>query len=316
MSADPGAAHTDEPDVLRPDVLRPDVLRPDESRPDELTADELRPDELTAAPALRARGLRLVHRRSPVFGPLDLDAGVGDLVVVQGPAGSGKTALLLALAGRLAAEADTFEVCGLSLPRSAAAVRHRVALAEVRGVNDLDDALTVEQHVAERLVLHQPWYRPWVSAARVTAVLDRVDAALAANARLVAGSRAARHVRHDAEPAVASEDDRAHRLRRKEFVSDLAPLERLALGVVLALLGRPEVLVVDDVDALRDAGDRRRAWAALLALDAYEDEGGRHPLTVVVACQDAGAAAALPELTTGPAPRRVRLLRLGPRGAD
>ena len=268
-------------------------------------------------PALRARALRLEHHRRTVFGPLDVDAEVGDLLVVQGPAGSGKTSLLLALAGRMAVDAASLEVCGLPLPASAHAVRHRVGLAELRGVNDLDDALTVEQHVAERLVLHQPWWKPWVAGARVTEVLDRVDAALEANASLAEASRGARHVRHGAEPGDPGDEagvPGARRLRRREFVSDLLPLERLVLGVVLALLGRPEVLVVDDVDALRDAEDRRRAWAALLALDGYDDARGHHPLTVVVTCQDTAAAAALPELTVGAVPRRVRVLHLQPAG--
>jgi len=264
-------------------------------------------------PALRARGLRLEHHRRTVFGPLDVDAEAGDLLVVQGPAGSGKTSLLLALAGRLAVDAEVREVCGLPLPRAARAVRHRVALAELRGVNDLDDALTVEQHVAERLVIHQPWWKPWVAGARVAEVLDRVDAALEANASLVESSRAARHVRHGAEGQPAADPSAPHRLRREEFVSDLLPLERLVLGVVLALLGHPEVLVVDDVDALRDAEDGARAWAALLALDGYDDDRGHHALTVVVTCQDAAAAAAAAALPgLGTTTRRVRVLPLRP----
>ena len=72
------------------------------------------------------------------------------------------------------------------------------------------------------------------------------------------------------------------RLRPKEFVSDIDPLERMALGVVLALTGRPEVLVVDDVDSLRRTVDRRRAWNALAALQ----QTSPHPLTIVASCAD------------------------------
>ncbi|WP_432537748.1 hypothetical protein [Kineococcus arenarius] len=71
-------------------------------------------------------------------------------------------------------------------------------------------------------------------------------------------------------------------LHRREFVSDVDPLERMALGVVLALVGRPDVLVVDDVDSLRRVEDRRRAWAALTALRRTSAE----PLTVVASCTD------------------------------
>ena len=135
------------------------------------------------------------------------------------------------------------------------------ALAEVRGVNDLDDALTVEQHVAERVVLHQPWWRPWATRAQVDAQLERVERAVA----LTPGAGG---------PAPA--------LHRRAFVSDVDPLERLVLGVVLALVGRPALLVVDDVDALRRADDRRRAWRALSALRGTSAE----PLTVVASCTD------------------------------
>lgn len=68
-------------------------------------------------------------------------------------------------------------------------------------------------------------------------------------------------------------------MRPREFVSDLQPLERMTLGVVLALIGRPDVLVVDDVDSLRRSEDRRRAWSSLTALQ----ETG---LTILASCSD------------------------------
>ncbi len=47
--------------------------------------------------------LRLVagYGRVPVIGPLDIALGEGEVLVVQGPNGSGKTMLLLTLAGLL-----------------------------------------------------------------------------------------------------------------------------------------------------------------------------------------------------------------------
>ena len=211
--------------------------------------------------ALEARGLELTAGGRTVFSGVDLEAPVGSMVVVRGRAGAGKTSLLLALAGRMKPSAGGLRVLGEELPSRAGAVRRKVALAEVRGVNELDDALTVEQHVAERLVLHQPWYRPWVSKDQVEEQIARVERAVTLTAE--AGANV---------PA----------LRPREFVSDIDPLERMALGVVLALIGRPDVLVVDDVDSLRRSEDRRRAWESLTAL--------RHtsasPLTVVASCSD------------------------------
>lgn len=213
------------------------------------------------APVLSARGLGLRAGTREVFTGLDFEAPAGSLVVLRGRAGAGKTALLLALAGRLRTTSGTLTVLGHDLPREAAAVRRRTGLAEVRGVNDLEDALTVEQHVAERLVLHQPWWRPWASRAQVAEQLARVDRALDTTA--------------DAGAPVP-------RLRPREFVSDVDPLERMALGVVLALVGRPDVLLVDDVDSLRRTDERVRAWLALSAVRRTAP----HPVTVVATCSD------------------------------
>ncbi|MFB9377661.1 ATP-binding cassette domain-containing protein [Kineococcus gynurae] len=180
--------------------------------------------------------------------PVDLDLPAGGLGVVVGPAGSGRTSLLLAAAGRMRPTGGTLTVLGHDLPRGAGAVRRQAALAEVRGVNELDDALTVEQHVAERLVLHRPWWKPWATRAAVAAQLDRVAAVLTA-------AQVDRTPLADLPP-----------LRPQAFVSDIDPLERMVLGVVLALVGRPRLLVVDDVDALRRTEDRALAWRALAVL--------------------------------------------------
>ncbi|MEZ0165432.1 ATP-binding cassette domain-containing protein [Kineococcus sp. LSe6-4] len=212
----------------------------------------------TPGPVVRARGLELRAGGRTVFSGLDLDVPAGATLVVRGPASAGKTSLLLTLAGRMRPTGGELTVLGEPLPARAGRVRRRVALAEVRGVNELDDALTVEQHIAERLVLHRPWHRPWVTAEEVAEQLRRVQEDLA---RTAGGGPAST-------------------LRAREFVSDLQPLERLTLGVVLALVGRPDVLVVDDVDSLRRTEDRRRAWTSLAALQETGD------LTVLASCSD------------------------------
>jgi len=207
---------------------------------------------------IEAEGLELRAGARTVYSGVDLAVEEGSTLVVRGRASTGKTSLLLTLAGRMRSSAGTLRVLGNSLPSGAGDVRRRVALAEVRGVNELDDALTVEQHVAERLVLHQPWYRPWVGPDAVAEQLERVEAALAA-------------VEADVPP-----------LRPREFVSDIDPLERMALGVVLALIGRPDVLVVDDVDSLRRSEDRVRAWNSLERLQ----RNATKPLTIIASCSD------------------------------
>ncbi|HKH55540.1 MAG TPA: MMPL family transporter [Propionibacteriaceae bacterium] len=57
--------------------------------------------------------------------PIDMAAMPRDVVVVEGPADSGKTALMLTLAGRMRIGPGKVKVAGLVLPEQAAAVRRR-----------------------------------------------------------------------------------------------------------------------------------------------------------------------------------------------
>jgi RND superfamily putative drug exporter len=143
-------------------------------------------------------------------------------------------------------------------------VRGRVGLAETTGINDLEESLTVEQHVAERVAVQR--LSLWVSRSRVAEVLDSMDDAVQAAGAAV--------------PPI----------RRTQLVADLAPLERRVLGIALAMIGRPSILVVDDADSLRDPGDREALWRALAWLTTeFSDPEGR-PLTVVASCADPGEA--------------------------
>lgn len=58
-------------------------------------------DPPAAAPLLQARGLRFSRNDEPIFGPLDLEVGSGEALLVHGGNGSGKTTLLRVLAGLL-----------------------------------------------------------------------------------------------------------------------------------------------------------------------------------------------------------------------
>ncbi|GAA3288239.1 MULTISPECIES: ATP-binding cassette domain-containing protein [Dactylosporangium] len=90
---------------------------------------------------LVAEGLGARTRRGWVFRDVDLVVRAGELVTIDGAAGSGRTSLLLALAGFFRTTAGT--------------VRRTVrpALGFVAGVNEPEPGLTVAEHVEERLVL-------------------------------------------------------------------------------------------------------------------------------------------------------------------
>ncbi|NUS01000.1 MAG: ATP-binding cassette domain-containing protein, partial [Nonomuraea sp.] len=63
-----------------------------------------------------------------VYPEVSLEAGAGTLTVIAGPAGSGRTSLLLTLAGRMRPTTGTLSVAGHTRPR---AVRGVAALALV-----------------------------------------------------------------------------------------------------------------------------------------------------------------------------------------
>jgi len=162
------------------------------------------------AGSISARGLGLRTRTGWVYRDIDWDVPGGGLAVVTGPAGSGKTALLLTLAARMRAGRGTLTVAGLDAGRHAGAVRHKVGLGEFRGVNDLDETLGVGDQVMAELALHG---RHWRGA----------------------------HLGRVLEPMGLELDP-----RRK--VRDLSAPDRLLLGAALGAISRPPVVIVDELD--------------------------------------------------------------------
>jgi ABC-type multidrug transport system ATPase subunit len=143
------------------------------------------------------------------------------------------------------------------------AVRRVSALAHVSGVTDLDPALTVGEHLHERALLQRRFgdslrglLRPRAErAAEAKLRIDRaLDAAGLDREALPKGSRTA--------------------------VRDLERSEALRLSVALALIGRPALLGVDDVDLKLSESERAEVWALLRSLA----EAGT---TVVAVCSQA-----------------------------
>ncbi|MDJ0369552.1 ATP-binding cassette domain-containing protein [Streptomyces sp. H10-C2] len=218
---------------------------------------------------ITAEGYGLRGPRGRVFRDVSFSAPAGSLIAVEGPSGTGRTCLLLALTGRMKATEGRAEVCGHPLPKRMPAVRSISALGPVDGISALEPALTVAEHLRERVLLQRRF------AAR--AARDRTDVAAALKAAgldldsLVKGERTA--------------------------VRDLERLEALRLGVALALLPRPRVIGVDDVDHKLDEADREQAWAMLRSV---ADAG----TTVIGVCTQApGGALVVPARPAAPAAR-------------
>ncbi|QIK74743.1 MMPL family transporter [Nocardioides piscis] len=221
-------------------------------------------------PAVAAQGLTVLDEdREAMFDPVDLTVERGQWLLVEGTQGVGKTSLLLTLAGRMAAFEGRLKVSGHLLPHERVAVRHRVSLAEFALVNPLEEALSVDQHIAERL--GSASLGLWVRRRRVDAVRDSLNDLV-----------------HDA--ASATGNDTFEALAGDCLVSQLTPLQRLSLGVALAGLSDPDVIVVDAIDVVRDPDDLDTFWRVLDLLTSPHDVAtgsptGRAAAAIVLSAQ-------------------------------
>ncbi|WP_344360210.1 ATP-binding cassette domain-containing protein [Streptomyces gobitricini] len=210
-----------------------------------------------------AEGFGLKGPRGWAFRGVAVHAPPGSLVTIEGPSGSGRTCLLLALTGRMRAAEGRAEVGGLALPRKMAAVRRLSALGPVPGVSDLDPALTVAEHLRERALLQR-----------------RFDGSPLALLRPRAERAAASRARVDAALKRAGLDLEALPKAERTSVRDLERLEALRLSIALALIGEPHLLAVDDTDLKLSGTDRSEAWSLLRSVAG----GGT---TVLAVCSEA-----------------------------
>ncbi len=201
--------------------------------------------------AVAAGNLGLRGSRGWAFRGVTFSAGPGSLIAVEGPSGSGRTCLLLALTGRMRPSEGHAETGGLRLPRRAAAVRRIAALGPVPGVSELDPALTVAEHLRERALLQRRYDGSLRALLR-----PRRERAAAAGARIDAALDAA-----GLAPATLPKAERT-------CVRDLERLEALRLSVALALIGRPALVAVDDADLKLSDAERLEAWELLRSLTA------------------------------------------------
>jgi ABC-type multidrug transport system ATPase subunit len=179
--------------------------------------------------AINVEQLRFAPGGKRSFAPVSFEAAPGDIVALLGGPGSGKTAMLLALAGRMRGWRGSVTVCGHDAARAGRRVRQLVGLGLMRDVNDLTETLTAEQHVAE-----QRLFVPRRERSRRTDVLARVGL------------------------------EQSGRVR----VRDLDAEQRVRLGIALALVRDIRVLVVDDLDRELDSEQRVRILGLLRELAA------------------------------------------------
>jgi ABC-type multidrug transport system ATPase subunit len=173
-----------------------------------------------------------------VYRHVTVTAEPGDVLEVRGAGGTGRSMLLLTLVGRARPTAGTLTVLGHELPQGSRAVRRLASVARLDDVIEPEDQQTVAQAFRERA----RWDR--VHRAGQDGLSYRVD-----EARELTGLRAA--------------DD--------ERVAGLPAVQRTLLAVALAVLARPRLLVLDDLDDGLPPDEQVVVWAALGLVAAADD---------------------------------------------
>lgn len=178
-----------------------------------------------AVATLAAQGIGVRSQHGWIFRDIDLRARAGELVAIAGPAGSGRTTLLLALGGRLRVH-GALQVLGedTSRARASRSVLRRAVVARAADVISLDPQLSVARNARDAA----DWARRPVVAA-----WDLLD---------------------------SWRDRTGLPLQADRPAEDLGPLERLVLELALAQVAAPEIVLVDDLDAGLTTKERCRAW--------------------------------------------------------
>lgn len=187
---------------------------------------------------IHANNLALSAGRGPVYGPLTFSLD-GGLSVLRGDAGSGRTSLLLTLAGRMKHQDGTLTVAGLDLPHKLRAVQKLSAVAGFSGIDSLEESVTVGATLRERLA----WLSPWWSLVHK---LD--DADVADICGPVFGDQPI--------PTAGT------------LIWDLDEREQFLLRIALAMMGSPKLLFVDDIEQIRNSVSRTIIWERLAAVAA------------------------------------------------
>lgn len=193
-------------------------------------------DEETAPPAVVARGLSVTGPWGPVFGPLDLDVATGGLTALVGPAGSGRTALLMTLAGRMKPSCGSVSVFGHRRARDVFGVS---ALAGIEELDSVFESVTVRDLITEQLRWDAPWHR------------------LIRRAGEAERDQVCRGVFGELPPP-----------RLTEYVEELNELDGLLLRIALANTARPPLLVIGGID--QQASDRNRETLVRRLVDLGE----------------------------------------------
>ncbi|VEG57707.1 Uncharacterized ABC transporter ATP-binding protein YbhF [Mycolicibacterium aurum] len=191
-------------------------------------------DSANPVAAISARAITMRGPWGPVYGPTDLDIDEGGVTVLVCPPGSGRTALLMTLAGRMRPASGNLTVFGRTRARDIFA---HAALAGIDELDTVAESVTVRDLITEQLRWDANWYR---------VILRADDNAHARVCGPVFGDLPL--------PALS------------EYVEELTELDGLLLRVALANTAKPPLLVVGDLEQVTTDRHRDSLVARLVEL--------------------------------------------------
>ncbi len=192
------------------------------------------PDGLEPPPAVIAKGIRMRGPWGPVYGPVDLAIPVGGVSVLICPAGTGREALLMTIAGRMKPKSGELTVLGAKRAKDIFAL---CGLAGINGIDVVSESVTVRDLITEQLRWDASWYRFIRQAGE--AELAKVCAPVFGDLPL---------------PPLM------------EYFEQLSELDQLLLRVALANTKRPPLLVIGNLDFVTSDDNRNVLIERLIEL--------------------------------------------------
>lgn len=174
---------------------------------------------------LQAENLGLKRFRKFAFCNISLSVKPHQIIAISGEHGSGKSALLLTLSGYMKFTDGTLRICDAILPRDKKISRPYVALGLFNKLNDFYDTQTIQQ-------------------------------VLLGEMKLALKSNVFREQNKDIINDKTKLEKYAYNMLsywkvfspRKTKIGDLMPCERIRLAIALALLKKPYLLFVDNIE--------------------------------------------------------------------
>lgn len=174
--------------------------------------------------------LGLATREGTVFSEVSLSFDQGALGVIQGPSGSGRSSLLLALAGRMRGLTGSLTVAGIDGIREAKRLRQITSIARIGSLIDIEGQLTVGDSLVERALIDG------IKPDRAEQIFGHATTILDCD------------------------------LPRHDLVDELGALQRTQLSVALASLRPAHLLLLDDAERGLSRADQAELLASLQRL--------------------------------------------------